>query len=67
MQTKFNGEKSMAHVDDIRSPNWKSYHSPPRVLDAARSTESASGGKLNCGIYAAAPARMKPLANRHNR
>ena len=67
MQTKSNGEKSMAQLDDARSPNWKSYDLPPRALDAARSTESASGGKLNCGIYAAAPARMKPLANKQNR
>ena len=67
MQTKLNGEKSMAPLDDIRSPNWRSYNLPPRALDAARSTESGSGGKLNCGIYAAAPARMETPANRQNR
>ena len=57
----------MINVDGVSNGNWDSCNVPPRTLDAARTTESGSGGKLDRGIHAAAPARMKPLADRQIR
>lgn len=53
----------MANVESISNASWNSYNAPPRTLDTARTTESGSGGKLNSGRPAAAPARMKRPAN----
>lgn len=57
----------MTKVDRVSNANWNPEHVPPRILDAARTTESRSGGKLNCGRPAAAPARMKRHTNRQIR
>lgn len=57
----------MANIEGVSNPNWNDYDVPPRTLDAARTPESGSGGKLNSGIPLAAPARMKPRANRQIR
>ena len=53
----------MANVESISNANWNTYNGPPRTLDTARTTEAGSGGKLNSGRRAAAPARMKRPAN----
>lgn len=53
----------MANVESLTNASWNSYNAPPRTLDTARTTESGSGGKLNSGRPAAAPARMKRPAN----
>ena len=57
----------MANVEGVPSPNWHTYSVPPRTLDATRTAESGSGGKLDNGTPAAARARVKPPANRQTR
>lgn len=64
MQTTLNDEQNMANVEGVRTPNWNTCNVPPRTLDAAHPAESGFGGKLDSGNSLAAPARMKPPADR---
>lgn len=65
MQTTMNDEQNtiMADAEGFHTPSWNTSNMPPRTLDAARTPESGSGGKLNSGIPVAALARMKPRAD----